>query len=125
MCKFPHLLKNDTSFQNTYIYLSFLVFKDKQAEDNLTTVERFVEDPCQSSPTPVVNKKRMTKKLVFPGPTIQNPEEDDPNITSNQMERDSEVELAPQQGKEREKSLVEQNTHKEVPYPKGKSQKCL
>ncbi|MBW0513162.1 hypothetical protein O181_052877 [Austropuccinia psidii MF-1] len=38
------------------------------------------------------------------------------------MELDSEVELIPQMGKEREKSPVEQNPHKEVPYSKGKSQ---
>ncbi|MBW0500013.1 hypothetical protein O181_039728, partial [Austropuccinia psidii MF-1] len=48
-----------------------------------------------------------------------------PNTPSNQMELDSEVELIPQKGKEREISPVEQNPHKEVPYPKGKSQKCL
>ncbi|MBW0543806.1 hypothetical protein O181_083521 [Austropuccinia psidii MF-1] len=35
------------------------------------------------------------------------------------MELDSEVELIPQKGKERAKSPVEHNTHKEVPYAKG------
>ncbi|MBW0568007.1 hypothetical protein O181_107722, partial [Austropuccinia psidii MF-1] len=49
---------------------------------------------------------------------------EDPNNPSNQMELVSEVELIPQKGKEREKSPVEQNPHKEMPYPKGKSRKC-
>ncbi|MBW0536736.1 hypothetical protein O181_076451, partial [Austropuccinia psidii MF-1] len=47
---------------------------------------------------------------------------EDPNTPSNKMKVDSEVELNPQKGKEREKYPVEQNPHKEVPYPKGKSQ---
>ncbi|MBW0545231.1 hypothetical protein O181_084946 [Austropuccinia psidii MF-1] len=34
------------------------------------------------------------------------------------MELDSEVEFIPRKGNKREKSPVEQNTHKEVPYPK-------
>ncbi|MBW0571265.1 hypothetical protein O181_110980, partial [Austropuccinia psidii MF-1] len=49
---------------------------------------------------------------------------EDLNTQSNQMEADSEVELTPKKGKEREKSPAEQNPHKEVPYPKGKSQIC-
>ncbi|MBW0568499.1 hypothetical protein O181_108214, partial [Austropuccinia psidii MF-1] len=43
-------------------------------EDNKTTVERLVDKPWQSSPTPVVNKKRKAKKSAFPGPTIQDSE---------------------------------------------------
>ncbi|MBW0502666.1 hypothetical protein O181_042381, partial [Austropuccinia psidii MF-1] len=92
-------------------------------EENQTTVEILVEESCQSSPKPVFNKKRMAKKLFFPGSTIQDSKEEDPNTLSNQMELDSEVEMIPQKGKGREKSPVEQNPHKEVPYPKGKSQK--
>ncbi|MBW0509702.1 hypothetical protein O181_049417, partial [Austropuccinia psidii MF-1] len=42
---------------------------------------------------------------------------------SNKMGVDSEVQIIPQKGKEREKYPVEQNQHKEVPYPKGKSLK--
>ncbi|MBW0562872.1 hypothetical protein O181_102587, partial [Austropuccinia psidii MF-1] len=42
-----------------------------------------------------------------------------PNTPSNQMQMDSEVELIPQKGKERAISPVEQNPHKEVPYPKS------
>ncbi|MBW0535724.1 hypothetical protein O181_075439, partial [Austropuccinia psidii MF-1] len=76
------------------------------------------------SPTPVLNEKKKPKKLVFQGPTIQDSEEEDPNTLSNQMELDSEVELIPQKGKERGKSPVEQNPHKEVPYPKDNSHKC-
>ncbi|MBW0573852.1 hypothetical protein O181_113567, partial [Austropuccinia psidii MF-1] len=94
------------------------------AEDNQTTVERLVEETCERSPTPVVTKKNKANKLVFPGPTIQDSEEEVPNTPSNQMELDSEVELIPPKGKERAKSPVEQNPHKEVPYPKGKSQRC-
>ncbi|MBW0470535.1 hypothetical protein O181_010250, partial [Austropuccinia psidii MF-1] len=99
-------------------------FADNPAEENQTTVERLVEETYPSSPTPIVNKKKKAKKLVFPGPTIQDSGEEDLNTTSNQMEVDSEVELISQKVKEREKSTVEQNPHKEVPYPKGKSQIC-
>ncbi|MBW0589501.1 hypothetical protein O181_129216, partial [Austropuccinia psidii MF-1] len=75
------------------------------AEDNQTTFEILVEE-----------------NLDFPGNTIQNSEEVT-NTPSNQMELDSELELIPQKGKERAKYPVEQNPHKEVPYPKGKSLK--
>ncbi|MBW0514783.1 hypothetical protein O181_054498, partial [Austropuccinia psidii MF-1] len=92
------------------------------AEDNQTTVERLVKETFPSSPTPIFNKKKKSKKLFFPVLTIQDSEEEDPNTPSNQMEVDSEVEFIPKKGKEREKLLVEQNPHKEVPYPKGKSQ---
>ncbi|MBW0568226.1 hypothetical protein O181_107941, partial [Austropuccinia psidii MF-1] len=98
---------------------------DSPAEDNQTTVERSVEETCPSSLTPIINKKKKAKRLVFPAPTIQDSEvEEDTNTLSNRMEVDSEVELIPQKGKERAKSPVKQNPHKEVPYPKGKSQKC-
>ncbi|MBW0592597.1 hypothetical protein O181_132312, partial [Austropuccinia psidii MF-1] len=99
-------------------------FSDNPAEENQTTVGILVEETFPSSPTPIVIKKKKAKKLEFPGPTIQESEEEVPNNPSNQMELDSEVELIPQRGKERAKSPVEQNPHKEVPYPKGKSQKC-
>ncbi|MBW0582066.1 hypothetical protein O181_121781, partial [Austropuccinia psidii MF-1] len=99
-------------------------FEDNPTEDNQTTVERLVEETFPNSPTPIVMKKKKAKKLDLPGPTIQDSEEEVPNTLTNQMELDSEVELIPQKGKESEKSPVEQNPHKEVPYPKGKSQKC-
>ncbi|MBW0519437.1 hypothetical protein O181_059152, partial [Austropuccinia psidii MF-1] len=98
--------------------------KTIQHEDNQTTVERLVEETCPSSPTPIITKKKKAKKLDFPGPTIQDSEEEAPNTPFNQMELDSEVELVPRKGKGRAISPVEQNPHKEVPYPKGKSQKC-
>ncbi|MBW0571208.1 hypothetical protein O181_110923 [Austropuccinia psidii MF-1] len=104
MWKLPYLIKNNTFCKKTYIYLLFLVFADNPTEDNQTIVERLVEESCPSSPTPIINKKKKAKKLVFPGPTIQEPEEEDPNTPSNQMEVDSEVELIPQKGKEREKA---------------------
>ncbi|MBW0556537.1 hypothetical protein O181_096252 [Austropuccinia psidii MF-1] len=108
-----------------YLYLFvFSVFAENPTEDNQTTVDRLVKETCPSSPTPIVTKKKKSKKLDFPGPTIQDSEEEDPNTPSIQIELDSEVELIPQKGKERAKSLVDQNPHKEVPYPKGKSQKC-
>ncbi|MBW0585051.1 hypothetical protein O181_124766 [Austropuccinia psidii MF-1] len=91
------------------------------------TVERLVEEAYLSSPTPIFNKKKKANKLFFQGPTIKDSEgklEEDPNTPSNQMEEDSEVELISQKGKGRVKSPVEQNPHKEVPYPKGKSQMC-
>ncbi|MBW0474033.1 hypothetical protein O181_013748, partial [Austropuccinia psidii MF-1] len=84
-------------------------FADNSTEDNQTTVERLVEETCPSSPTPIVNKKKKAKKLGFPGPTIQDSEEKDPNTPSNQMEVDSEIRLIPQKRKERAKSPVEQN----------------
>ncbi|MBW0501111.1 hypothetical protein O181_040826, partial [Austropuccinia psidii MF-1] len=99
-------------------------FEDNSIGENQATVERLVEETCPSSPTPIVTKKKKAKKLDFPGPTIQDSEEEASNTPSNQMELDSEVELIPQKGKERAISPVEQNPHKEVPYPKGKSQKC-
>ncbi|MBW0480537.1 hypothetical protein O181_020252 [Austropuccinia psidii MF-1] len=40
------------------------------------------------------------------------------------MEVDSEVELVPHKGKEREKCPREQNTHKEVPYPRNAQTFC-
>ncbi|MBW0482043.1 hypothetical protein O181_021758 [Austropuccinia psidii MF-1] len=73
---------------------------------------------------PIVIKKKKAKKLDSPAPTIQDSEGEAPNTPSNQKELDSEVELIPQKGKERAKSPVEWNPHKEVPYPKGKSQKA-
>ncbi|MBW0472363.1 hypothetical protein O181_012078 [Austropuccinia psidii MF-1] len=145
MWKLPYLIKN------TYIYLSFLVFADNPIEENKTTVERLVEKIIPSSSRSVVNTKRKAKKLVFPGPTIQDSEgeylsldfhiknfechetfllshlwllEEDTSTPSNQIEPDSEVELIPQKGKEREESPVEQNLNKKVPYPKGQCQKC-
>ncbi|MBW0592781.1 hypothetical protein O181_132496, partial [Austropuccinia psidii MF-1] len=99
-------------------------FEDNPTEDNQTTVERLVKETCQSFPTPIITKKKKAKKLDFSGPTIQDSEEEAPNTPSNQMELHSEVELIPQRGKGRAISPVEQNPHKEVPYPKGKSQKC-
>ncbi|MBW0593577.1 hypothetical protein O181_133292, partial [Austropuccinia psidii MF-1] len=98
-------------------------FEDNPTESNQATVERLVEETCPSYPTPMVIKKKKAKKLDFPGPTIQDSEEEAPNTPSNQMELDSKVELIPQKAKERAKFPVEQNPHKEVPYPKGKSQK--
>ncbi|MBW0559362.1 hypothetical protein O181_099077, partial [Austropuccinia psidii MF-1] len=100
-------------------------FADLPAEDNKTTVERLVEETFPSSPTPVVNKKKKGKKLIFSGPTIHDAEGEDPNTPPNQMQLDSDIYLIPQKRKERAKSPVEQNPHKEVLYPKGKSQKCL
>ncbi|MBW0464157.1 hypothetical protein O181_003872 [Austropuccinia psidii MF-1] len=41
----------------------------------LTTVERLVEEACESSPTPFFNNKIKANKLVFPGPTIQDSED--------------------------------------------------
>ncbi|MBW0543835.1 hypothetical protein O181_083550, partial [Austropuccinia psidii MF-1] len=99
-------------------------FEDNQTEQNQTTVERLVEENCQSSPTPLVIKKKKDRKLDFLGPTIQDSEEEAPNTKSNQIELDSEVELIPQKGKERAKFPVEQYPHKEVPCRKGKAQKC-
>ncbi|MBW0519968.1 hypothetical protein O181_059683 [Austropuccinia psidii MF-1] len=99
------------------------MFEDNPTDENQTTVQRMVEVTCSSSPTPIFTKKKKAKKLDFPRPTIQDSEEV-PNIPSNQMELDSEVELIPQKGKGRAKFPVEKNPHKEVPYPKGKSQKC-
>ncbi|MBW0500379.1 hypothetical protein O181_040094, partial [Austropuccinia psidii MF-1] len=81
-------------------------------EDNQTTVEGLLEEAFPSSPTPVVNKKKKARKLVFPAPTIQDSEEEDLNTPSNQMELDLEVELISQKGKERAKSPVEHNPHK-------------
>ncbi|MBW0562631.1 hypothetical protein O181_102346, partial [Austropuccinia psidii MF-1] len=78
-------------------------FSDNPEEDNQTTVERFVEESCQCSRTPVVSKKKKAKKLVFPGPTIQDSEKEVPNTPSNQMEMDSEEELIPQKGKRKGK----------------------
>ncbi|MBW0589594.1 hypothetical protein O181_129309, partial [Austropuccinia psidii MF-1] len=98
-------------------------FEDNSTESNQATAERLVEETCPSSPTPIVIKKKKAKKLDFPGPTIQDSEEESPNTPSNQMELYSEVELIPQKGEERSTSPVEQNPHKEVPYAKGKSQK--
>ncbi|MBW0571966.1 hypothetical protein O181_111681, partial [Austropuccinia psidii MF-1] len=97
-------------------------FADNPEEDNQTTVERLVEETCPSFPTPVLNNEKKAKKLVFPGPTIQDSEEENLNTPSNHMEVDSEVELIPQKGKERIKFPVEQNPHKEIPYSKCKSQ---
>ncbi|MBW0589807.1 hypothetical protein O181_129522 [Austropuccinia psidii MF-1] len=99
------------------------MFAENPAEDNKTTVKGLGKENCPSSPTPVVNKKKKGKKLAFPGPIIKDSEEE-PNSPFNQMELDSEVDLIPQKGKEREKYPVEQNPHKEVPYTKGKSKKC-
>ncbi|MBW0593367.1 hypothetical protein O181_133082, partial [Austropuccinia psidii MF-1] len=52
-------------------------FADNLTEDNQTTAERLVEETYPSSPTPIVNKKKKDKKLVFPGPTIQDSEDED------------------------------------------------
>ncbi|MBW0469545.1 hypothetical protein O181_009260 [Austropuccinia psidii MF-1] len=81
----------------------FLLFEDNPREDNQTTVERLVEETCPSSPTPVFNSKRKARKLVFPRPTLPDSEEEDPNTATNQMKLDSEAEMIPQKGKEREK----------------------
>ncbi|MBW0535575.1 hypothetical protein O181_075290, partial [Austropuccinia psidii MF-1] len=83
-------------------------FEDNSTEDNQATVERLVEETCPTSSTPILIKKTKAKKLDFPGPTVQDSEEEAPNTPSNQMELDSEVEVIPQKGKEREKSPVEQ-----------------
>ncbi|MBW0593409.1 hypothetical protein O181_133124 [Austropuccinia psidii MF-1] len=91
--------------KNLYLFV-FSVFEDHPAEDNQSTVERLVEETCPSSPTPIVNKKKKAKKLVFQGPSIQDSGEEDPNTPSSEMEVDSEVELIPQKGKEREKYKV-------------------
>ena len=57
-----HILpKNNTSYKKTYIYLSFLVFEDNPTEDNQATVERLVEETCQSSPTPVITKRKKLR----------------------------------------------------------------
>ncbi|MBW0593774.1 hypothetical protein O181_133489, partial [Austropuccinia psidii MF-1] len=100
-------------------------FEDNQTEENRATVERLVEETCPSSPTPIVTKKKKAKQLEFPKPNIQDSEEEAPNTLSDQMELDSEVELIPQKGKEREKSPMEQNPHKEVSYPKEGSDRHL
>ncbi|MBW0506054.1 hypothetical protein O181_045769, partial [Austropuccinia psidii MF-1] len=105
------------------IIVAYLVFADNPADDNQTTVARLVEETCPISPKPIVNNKKKSEKLFFLGLTIQDPQEEDANTPSNQMEVDLEVELIPQKGKEMAKSPVEQNPHKEVPYPKGKSQR--
>ncbi|MBW0581528.1 hypothetical protein O181_121243 [Austropuccinia psidii MF-1] len=107
------------------MYLSFLVFADNPIEENQPDFERLVEETCQISPTPVFNKKRKAKRLVLQGPPVQYSEEEDPNTPSNQMNMEAEIEIMAQKREEKERSRVEQNTHKEVPYPKGKSQKCL
>ncbi|MBW0582592.1 hypothetical protein O181_122307, partial [Austropuccinia psidii MF-1] len=99
-------------------------FEDNPTESDQATVERLVEETYPSSPTPIVIKKKKAKKLDSPGPTIQDSEEEAPNTPCNQMELYSEVELIYKKGKERAISPVEQNPHKEVLYPRGKSQKC-
>ncbi|MBW0561106.1 hypothetical protein O181_100821 [Austropuccinia psidii MF-1] len=53
-----------------------MVFENNPTEGNKTTVERLVEENFQSSPAPVVTKKRKAKKLVFPGPIIQHSEDE-------------------------------------------------
>ncbi|MBW0536513.1 hypothetical protein O181_076228, partial [Austropuccinia psidii MF-1] len=98
-------------------------FEDNSRGGNQATIEILVEETCPSCPKPIIIKKKKAKKLDFPGPTIQDSEEEAPNTPSNKMELDSEVDLIPQKGKERAKFQVEKNPHKEVPYPKGKSQK--
>ncbi|MBW0502816.1 hypothetical protein O181_042531 [Austropuccinia psidii MF-1] len=98
-----NIAKINTSYTKNYIYLSFLFFEDNPTNNNQTTVERLVEEPCESFPTPVVNKRRKAKKLVFPAPTIQYSEEEYPNTSSNHMDLDPEVELIPQKGRERER----------------------
>ena len=50
------------------------MFEDNPTEDNQTTVEKLVEETCQSSPTPIITKKKKAKKLDLPGPTIQDSE---------------------------------------------------
>ncbi|MBW0591361.1 hypothetical protein O181_131076, partial [Austropuccinia psidii MF-1] len=50
-------------------------FEDNPTENNQATVERLVELSCPSSPTPIITKKKKTKKLDFPGPTIQDSED--------------------------------------------------
>ncbi|MBW0518215.1 hypothetical protein O181_057930 [Austropuccinia psidii MF-1] len=84
-----------------------------------------VKESCESSPTPVVNEKIKAKKSVFPGLTVQDSEEEAPNTTSNQIKLDSEVELMPKKGKERERSPVEQKPHKEGTYPKDQKDKGM
>ncbi|MBW0520061.1 hypothetical protein O181_059776 [Austropuccinia psidii MF-1] len=106
-------------------FLVQTLFEDNPTEENHTAVELLVEETCQSDPTPALHKTRRSKKLVFQGSTIQESEEEDPNTPYNQMELKSEVELIPQKGKEEAKSPVEQNSLKEVSYPKDMSQKCL
>ncbi|MBW0567509.1 hypothetical protein O181_107224, partial [Austropuccinia psidii MF-1] len=49
-------------------------FEDNPTERNQATVERFVEETCPRSPTPIVIKKNKAKKLDFPGHTIQDSE---------------------------------------------------
>ncbi|MBW0543839.1 hypothetical protein O181_083554, partial [Austropuccinia psidii MF-1] len=63
-------------------------FSDNPTKDNQTTVERLVQEACPSSPTPVVNKRKRTKKLVFPGPTIQDFEDERGSQDSNQPDGD-------------------------------------
>ncbi|MBW0590577.1 hypothetical protein O181_130292 [Austropuccinia psidii MF-1] len=99
MSKLPCLLKKNTSYKKNYIYLSLLLLEDNPTENNQTPVERLVEEASQSSPTPVFNKKRKAKKLVFPGPTVQDSERDALHTPSNHVELDSELELIPQKGK--------------------------
>ncbi|MBW0568231.1 hypothetical protein O181_107946 [Austropuccinia psidii MF-1] len=74
------------------------MFADNPTVHNHTTVERLVEETCPSCPTPVFNKKRKAKKLVFPGATVQDSEED-PKNSSNQMGVEPEVEMIPKKGK--------------------------
>ncbi|MBW0584281.1 hypothetical protein O181_123996 [Austropuccinia psidii MF-1] len=114
--------KNNTSHKGLYLFV-FSVFEDNPTEENQTTFERLVEETCPSSLAPIVIKNKKAKELDFPGPTIQDSGEEVPNTPSSRMKLDSEVELIPKNRKERAKSPVEQNPHKEVPYPKGKSQK--
>ncbi|MBW0550138.1 hypothetical protein O181_089853 [Austropuccinia psidii MF-1] len=103
MWKFPYLLKNNTAYKNPYIYLSFLEFEYNPTESDQTTVERLVEETCQSSENPVVSNKRKVKKMVLQVPTIQYSEKllgEDPNTPSNQMGLDSGVDLISYKGKD-------------------------
>ncbi|MBW0549707.1 hypothetical protein O181_089422 [Austropuccinia psidii MF-1] len=93
--------------KKTFIYSSLLVFEENPTEDNQVTVERLVEETCESSPKKTLNKKRKARKLVFPGHTVQDSKEEVPNTPSNQMEVDSEVGMIPQWGKETQTSPVE------------------
>ncbi|MBW0587667.1 hypothetical protein O181_127382, partial [Austropuccinia psidii MF-1] len=61
------------------------MFEDNPTEDNQTTVERLFEETCQSSPTPVFNRKENASKIVFPGPTIQDSEVE--NLSQIEIER--------------------------------------
>ncbi|MBW0488366.1 hypothetical protein O181_028081 [Austropuccinia psidii MF-1] len=98
--------------KDLYLFV-FSVFEDNQKEDNQTTAKRLVEETAQVPQHQLSLRKRKLRNYNFQDPPFRTLKV--PNTPSNQMELDSEVELIPQKGKEREKSPAEHNIHKEVP----------